>query len=370
MASGNVFYCYSDELNQEYFKMDDVEAGYYPLGTILSIVWEWLDTELNIRAGIPTMYVEACLKNAVRSRYLEEGLQCYAALAEIYNHEKTVHATSLKNYLHYVEACFKNKDICNLTHLYQLTNMISIPLKTGERTWLVKKIGEYQVELNAEKIRDVLLTYNKPNKVFGDAEVQSIAKHETGRLINLGDSINEALAFIQKPERTYATTYKIESICDLMSAALQEIFSLRKPVRKCEYCGRLFVPEKSDTKYCSYLMLSGKRELCKDQAHREKVNRQEYKRPQCEKIFRNLRKMLHERAEKEKVDAQSKQKRGEILVLGKYQEKERDFLDRSKELRKLVDDGKIPIYNYYEFLCSYYKSDKVRKRRLQELLTQ
>lgn len=365
LASENIRYCYSDEFKTEFLKVDDKKTGYYPLGTILSIVWEWLKVQMNIQAGTPTNNVEEFLKRVVHSRYPKEDLNCYAVIENIYNHEKEIRATSLKNYLYYIESCLEHKDICNLSSLYQVSNMIDAPLKTGERTWYVESIGKFHDVLQPDTIHDILINYNKPNKKIGDARIIIETMNRTA--LNLYDAYNRSMAFNEDPQRVYDTTYRIESICDLISATLLQIFSLRKPIRKCLLCDKLFVPPKSDTKYCMYLDLPGRDRLCKDEAHSMQVNKQEYKRPLCDKIYRNIRKMLYEHYKYELSMSQAKQNIGEPSSFGEHGKRLNEFLAKNAEFRALLCKGKMPTIEYYQFLCSYYKSDKVREQRLKEL---
>ncbi len=150
---------------------------------------------------------------------------------------------------------------------------------------------------------------------------------------------------------TVRNIYVVNSISELMSASIQEIFKRNKHIKRCEYCGNFFVEQKhASERYCN-LILGENRTNCRQLAKRERQKRYDSDISYSKRLYNSL-----------------KTKYGR-LVSGtdefndKYENEYEQFKDDCKQFRKAIRDGKCTEKEYVLYLIKRYYNIGYDKRK-------
>ncbi len=243
---------------------------------------------------------------------------------------------ALRNYYNFIDLCFQDKSHCSTEDLSRFCAMTGIALKGG-----------VTIALGAMPFDGVLI----PEQIHN--QLDSIKRPENTTIFELFGKNDPIIKGVLR-------FYVLSSIQDLLSASLQEIFNASHVIKRCAYCGRLFIPSKrNDVKYCETLWPENRGKTCGELAKKQK---QVIREKECnsEKIHKSIRTMLSHKSQSTKFPDEE-----EILV-----EQLKFFNEESKEMRQLVKFGKYEEEDYIEWMKGYWaevKADAKKRKRERRL---
>lgn len=139
--------------------------------------------------------------------------------------------------------------------------------------------------------------------------------------------------------------YRMDSIAELVLVLLYEIVKNGKMIKKCENCNKLFVPIKSDEKYC---MRMYDNKSCKAIAN-FKVRKQTYSSNTLSKKYNSISTLLSNKLNKSNLtDDQIKKLEKELM----------DFRKEAKEFKNLLKKGLKTEDEYLNWLDSFKSGKK------------
>ena len=264
--------------------------------------------------------VESVLHEDVYSNFL---IECYR------NH---FNIDVLRNYYNFIDLCFRDKSHCSTEDLSRFCAMAGIALKGG--VTIALEATPFNGILIPEQIHNRLNSLKRPEKTT------------LFELLGKNDPIIKGILRF----------YVLSSIQDLLSASLQEIFNAGYVIKRCAYCGHLFIPSKrNDVKYCETLRPENKGKTCGELSKKQKQVIRE-KESDSEKIHKSIRTMLSHKSQSTKFP-----KEEEILA-----EQLKVFNEESKVIRQLVKFGKYEEEDYIEWMKDYWakvKADAKQRKR-------
>ena len=151
------------------------------------------------------------------------------------------------------------------------------------------------------------------------------------------DNLNYIYKCYKENKIKALTAYKIEEFEDFIVASLSEIFEKKKTIKKCENCGKYFIPKRSDAFYCDNPSPQNETKLCKDYAPANKSKDEAYN------TYRRIYKSL-----KGKIDYYSKP--GDEILHQQYEETFNRFIEENTEKKKQFENGDITKEEYLEWL--------------------
>lgn len=246
---------------------------------------------------------------------------------------------ALRNYYNFIDLCFQDKSHCSTEDLSRFCAMAGIALKGG--VTIALEATHFDGILIPEQIHNRLDALKRPEKTT------------LFELLGKNDPITKGILRF----------YVLSSIQDLLSASLQEIFNAGYVIKRCAYCGRLFIPSKrNDVKYCETLWHENEGKTCGELAKKRKQVIRE-KESDSEKIHKSIRTMLSHKSQSTEFPEEEKILAKQLKV----------FNEESKVIRQLVKFGKYDEEDYIEWMKDYWarvKADakqRKRERRLNNL---
>ncbi len=339
-----LFYLFSESVKLEaiylcedgnYIDKPKLKTGVYPMGTLLSraiyLLSPWYAENLNllIKDGI----ISAALKSSFKYEssffsitYNDSAVQIifetliknqeYLYTEGRYNNSNK----KLKEVLDYIVECLKD--------ISKLSNKM-LTQKFNELGYIPPKRNLYYTRKRNEQSTNERCLKNKyfnPNTV-----------RKTKRLFNLPEP--------QPAENLYGElklpiyVYEIYDIVDFIASALQCVFEKNYILRKCQLCDSLFVAKDGRTKYCPNQLKNIKSclELKKRSAQLISENSSESKR-----VHKNIRTQLANK-------------------LGNEDERYKDFLEKSKDYRNKMVQGKTSEEEYIAWMNQYWTDVKAEE---------
>lgn len=137
----------------------------------------------------------------------------------------------------------------------------------------------------------------------------------------------------------------IEQLC---VAELYQIVKSGRTIKRCQRCGKLFLPNKSDEKYCIRVSADYPGKNCKQAAKYEKQLQRE-RSSESAKLYKSVNTMLSRRANNATVN--DKARATELLI---------SFRNSADEWKQKVKDGIVSESEYVDWLNSFKKRKKAK----------
>lgn len=306
----------------------------YSFGTLLCIL---LNVINEIRRLIKTKKDESdnldlSLEiSKVLSKYLPEGKEYNTSIDELRmfmeselfsndikdsdynsNHHKLI------NCFHYVELCARDKSYSNLECLTQFALLNALKLKNSFKAFNGIPIEEVDDSITLWEIKMYLDRLNGTDR----------------------------FAFPEN-RQCYVDLFRLDSLCDLILISLSELFEMGKTINQCEICGKFFIPQRSDTKYCDGIFPDNENRTCREEAKlRKQLER--VRLSETQRMYRSLSQMMREKRssfETEGNEVDSKIANDELVA----------FQEKHKEMKAKYKKSEITEWEYQNWLRSFYK---------------
>lgn len=155
---------------------------------------------------------------------------------------------------------------------------------------------------------------------------------------NLLDLAYEIEAVLKKKHGPITTTYDCEKLIEIAFAEIFHVISLGYTFKLCEHCNKVFVPQKTDTKYCDRASLQFPHKTCGEAA----------------KYIKQL--------ERERADEAYKIRKSiyniKLTKFGSDSVEMSEFLDQDSKWKKGIKTGKNTDQEYMKWLKSHYAGKK------------
>ena len=173
---------------------------------------------------------------------------------------------------------------------------------------------------------------------------------QENNMVRLLESKNESLCGSVKERKNiekhskhnirFLTTYKIEKCTDLFDIYRQLIIENKLHIRKCENCGKYFIPEsRSDEKYCSNPSPQNPNKTCKEYGAKKKYRDEikshpiKYEHNKTSQFYRMRINRTKNNQEKEK-----------------YEKKFNTYKENFEKKKKQYNSGKLKENNFVEWI--------------------
>jgi len=366
------YYVFCELTQEEYLTLEPYKKKLYPrysMGTFLSEIFDNLPLILADDDDIKN-FLECLYESESTQYYLFHLLGDHKKDIDIFtdciincyslNSEELKSETLLtRNYWHFIKLCLGHKEHCNLSDLYKFSSLIGDTLKSCEKRMAVPEYfsGKASSFDSYDKIHDVLTWGNNEqnSKLDKFTKARNFIRDtpELQKKIE-SDDIKEIYKIIRnlKKEITgdFVYLYPITTVTDIISASLQSIFGAKCYIKKCELCGRIFVPKRCDARFCDKISYYDISKTCKEyrrtQKELERQNRNEYM-----KLYRSRKNSI------ENSTKVTKQYRAEFYEKSEYY---LNLIAANKQDKENLDSV---IADFIEWLNSTYirKSYKQRK---------
>ena len=322
----------STEISIEAFKVyqDSIGQEKFPMGKILSVSFDMLTQLLEApKSSVGLQKAETSNTFYV----LEEFLKKQVLLSAFMGIENEI--PHLKSYMQFITMCANNKEHCTIWDLERFHNIIDEPMTRCRSEWLTA--DDYSEETLSEAEILELLESDKNNQDIVVQRIKATMQAQELTRKDLPEGMRKILEQAENKQMlgNYTNYYEINSVIDLLSACLQEIFSKKKCIWICEHCGRLFViPHRKDTKYCDFPSPENPNRNCKEQVRLEKQLQRD-KAKESAAIHKRIRTMYANKygATSDELDT---------------------FLEDSANKRNLIKSGKLTEEEYVAWLKTFY----------------
>lgn len=279
--------------------------------------------------------VQTVLKLLLIDRqHLEEDMEKYDHLSEL-----------LRRYAEYIDLCQENKEFCKSESLRLLSeqNLHSLPRQS---IYTAKKV-EKETVLTKAAMAELLKKCDSPEQFAPGL------KKPWKTLWELRSPISEIRTTEWAPLKPPIHVFDVHDIVDLILASLQCVFEEGYIIRKCFYCGGLFVTHKGNQKYCPAPVNTTKYTSCYQLA---KLQRQlEKEKSVSVKMHKSIRTMLAA-----KCNTNDKQKYNDYL--NNYLK----FLEESQVWRDKIKAKEATEEEYVAWLETHHKRKNRGKRTAAE----
>lgn len=224
----------------------------------------------------------------------------------------------LINCFHYAELCAKDKKYSNLDCLVKFASLNSFRVKNSFKALNGIPITEVEYPVTLWEIKMYL------------------------------DKLNESDEFMERRnQQYYVDLFRLDSLSDFILVSLSELFTERKTINQCEICGKFFVPQRTDVKYCDGKYPNNEKRTCREEAKlRKQTERVRLSEPQ--RMYRSLCQMMREKRssfETEGNEVASKIADDELVA----------FQEKHKEMKAKYKKREITEWEYQNWLKSFYK---------------
>lgn len=250
----------------------------------------------------------------------------------------------IDNYITFIETCSQYKEHCNLLDLESFSSAINESLVRCERI-----VTNFDIDILVNKSNHRRLNVGFIHDALSQDKERYEEIFKSFKIVksnNLPAPFSKLIENVHRNKSLllYSNCYKINSIKDLLSASLQEIFTSGHIIKRCEYenCARCFVPmNRSDEKYCNYKNPENPK-TCKEIVDLEN-RKKRYKNTENQRIHKIITSKLYNR----KIYASSTDDEKALtkqLI---------DFQVESQELREQVKAGTLTNDAYASWLKKY-----------------
>lgn len=321
-------FCYTDEkLNSQ--------SDELPLGTLLF--------QLTALLPIINSMPQSNASDIFASKETNDVLKKFVSISK----ERPFPINITNNFLNFIETCCSDWKLCSVDNLSLFCAKIGYPLKCGN-----KLIFGTDIEST-----DKILSYENVENFLKNA--LSKRKKENSKKIN---KEKDKLDFT-----VISTVYTLDSLTDLISASLHEIFSQKLVIRRCKFCSRYFIPiySRKDIEHCEEIHEEFDNRSCYEMHSNQRKRYQEDKSVSGKK-HKSIRTRLARRVnnvnltDKAEADKESDKRRQE----------HNDFMQSSKQWKQLMLNGTISEETYIQLMDDYWervtrsKSKRGRKPKL------
>ena len=137
-------------------------------------------------------------------------------------------------------------------------------LKPSQRLQIYLNFDQYGLvsSLTEQAFSNMKLTLKNSSDLLGKYEFESLMLLLKTGEVTLQEDFSHACKFLQEHgvEVPRGTSYMFASPDELIQWLLRYVIEQDKYIKRCEFCGRYFVPKRNTKKYCSDLCASRQRE--------------------------------------------------------------------------------------------------------------
>ena len=151
----------------------------------------------------------------------------------------------------------------------------------------------------------------------------------------------------QNNNETYVELFSLNSLADFILISLHELFLAGKTIKKCEICGKFFIPKRADAKYCNGLYPGANNRTCQEEGKLRKQN-ERFRLSEPKRMYRSIAEMM--RGKISNLEAEGKNEEANAL----YKEFV-EFQDKNKEFKDKCGRYEISELEYIEWLSSFYR---------------
>lgn len=331
-SQNEYLFLYGHDLeNDSYFDEDFLYP--YSFGTLLCILLNFInEIQRLIKAkNDESDDMDLTLEiSKVLSKYLPEGKDYNTSIDELRIFvESELFSNDIKNFdfnsnhyklincFHYVELCARDKSYSNLDCLAQFASLNALKLKNSFKALNGIPIAEVDYSITLWEIKMYL------------------------------DRLNGIDRFVFPENRKYyVDLFRLDSLCDIILISLSELFEMGKTINQCGICGKFFIPQRSDTKYCDGIFPANENRTCREEAKlRKQLER--VRLSETQRMYRSLSQMMRDRVysfEQEGNWTQSKIAAEEL----------HSFQKQNKEMQAKYKKYEISEWEYKKWLHSFY----------------
>lgn len=332
--------------NDNYIDKPTLKTSVYNMGTLLSravrLLTPWYENAFNF------FLKEESVEIAFSKKYKEKS--SFSCVTENDDNVRVVFETMLRShkyiifekeynkfiewlgdFMNYINLCQEDDYYCYSDYLNMLLNQVGYRLPPY--SVYTSEQNNLQSTLSKEEIKELLKKDVKNRKVFDPVTVKRNRK-----LFEI-DKPNQILFFFGTLE-VPVYVYEIHDILDLIAVSLECIWKQKYVVKKCKFCGELFVTHNRARRYCP-----NQGDDDKNCQEHNKLEQQLFKERTVEsrKVNKNIRSMLI-------------QKLGESHELYKY------FLKECQNYRDKIKSGEIIEEEYVTWMNKYWEDVKAKFR--------
>lgn len=172
------------------------------------------------------------------------------------------------------------------------------------------------------------------SKQFHDLEVLDLEERE-----NVPYDYFERIDYIykcfKKKKIEMITAYELKDFEDFIVASMTELFKNKKNIKKCENCGKYFVPKRNDAKYCYNTSPQDENKTCKQYAIEKNYN-DKLAKDEITALYRKIYKRLNKDKERNQF--------------GSHIANFESFKNEAKDWKQKIKTGKKTNEEYFEWL--------------------
>jgi len=307
------YYVFCESTQEEYLTLEPFKTKYkkgHSMGTFLSEIAGILPfltmiSNIDETGFIESYYESLPYRNELYHRLgrnqesIKMFVNCLKNCLSMNNIDELESEISrITSYDIFIDLCLEHpKQHCNLHSFYKFTSLINDTLKICEKIMIIPEyFPDGALHFNSsDDLHNLLTTGNiKQNSQLG-----YYAK--AGKLLkdNVKIFTNKNLKNFYKTMNTHVRQrkkelkgefyhfYTINSITDIISASLQSIFGVKCVIKECELCNRIFVPKRSDARFCDKISLKyDNTKTCKEFQRAEKESERQNRNKHM-KIYRS-----------------------------------------------------------------------------------
>ncbi len=238
--------------------------------------------------------------------------------------------TKLKNCLSFATLCSQNHEYSNLDSLVKFSFLISSKIKSSFKILKGSLDGK-----NLEQDIQCALTPTEIKMLF------------EGQLYDDYFMEDDYEKDFQDNNETYVELFSLNSLADFILISLHELFSAGKTIKKCEICGKFFIPKRADAKYCNGIYPGAENRTCQEEGKLRKQN-ERFRLSETKRMFRSISEMMKEKISN--LEAEGKNVEANALY-----EEFLDFRNKNNEFKAKCERYEISELEYIEWLRSFYK---------------
>lgn len=244
------------------------------------------------------------------------------------------------NFMTFIETCCTDWKLCSVDNLSLFCAKIGFPLKCGNKLIFGTNIDSTNKILSNENIEDFLKN--------------EISTHKKASFKKISTE-KDILDF-----NIISTVYTLDSLADLISASLNEIFSQNLVIRKCKFCSRYFIPfySRKDIGHCEEIHEEFSNRSCYE-LHSNQRKRYQEDKSESGKKHKSIRTRLARRVNE--VDLTDKAEADKETQ--KRRQEHDEFMQLSKHWKQLMFNGTISEETYIQLMNDYYEKIKGFKSR-------
>ena len=239
----------------------------------------------------------------------------------------------LLNFVNYIKLCLENCKNCSTESLSIFCATIVFPLKFGNSIIVNSDINFDNKPLSIQQIQNALDSAVSPGKGELFYERKNMNAPIVNELVNV---------------------YVIDTMADILSASLNEIFKAKLVIKQCKFCNRFFIPfsHRKNSLYCEEIRSENNGKTCyqmnniRNQAIRIKNSKSALEHDKIRISF------------KRKVNSTKLPSEDDILS-DEYE----DFLKKSKKWKKQVESDSMSEEEYINLMKSYWEDVKKRAKQ-------